>query len=586
MPEESGAVTQQDKEAADHKARQLEEAVALLEANRLEEAIAALRLVVSNQPQEAIAWANMGVAYGRLQKFEDAVTSLEKAAALDTNSPEILSNLGSAYYQTGRFEKAARSYRRAAQAGEKNAPAYFGLGNSLCELERYEEAQAAFESAILADARMAHAHYRLGVLHCHFNRFADGVRSLRRAAELAPTDNDILFHLAQGLAEIGDHERALEIYGQVGASENYTEAEINLSKAMAMAAAGRYEEALPIYRSVLSLVPQSLDACLGLARTLVALKEFGEAEEMIKAARRLDPESVEAIIVTGEARAYAGRNEEAAELFRQAATHAAATSRQRGNAYYNLSGLQMKLNRHEEAIAAALRARLEGQQLPERAAKLAAAYFSAGRYKDAATLYEETRSLNPRWPHVDLNLGLSYYHAGDRARARASWERAVARHQCPHSQTYLAELYFQTKEDDLAVESLRSAIRNAPAMVEPVMRLACYYQEQERAMEAIPLFAKAALLAPDNHGIFNNLAMALMTSGLYKEAAPVFERLLELQPEAHSARVDLAVCLSAAGIEPERIEALKAELREQSTEHAERLDERLRAQQAVELKPE
>ncbi|HXG01995.1 MAG TPA: tetratricopeptide repeat protein, partial [Candidatus Binatia bacterium] len=107
-------------------------------------------------------------------------------------------------------------------------------------------------------------------------------------------------------------EKAVEL------DPNFAEAHMNLG--VALAEAGRWEEAVPAYRRALALptlaTPHVAYQNLGLA--LYHLKRYREAEEALRVALRLDPQMSAAYYNLGLVLAAQNRRDEARFAFRRA----------------------------------------------------------------------------------------------------------------------------------------------------------------------------------------------------------------------------------------------------------------------------
>ncbi len=89
--------------------------LALLESEQghFDRAAQSARRAVDWKPDDAQAWAQLGLAQQGLGDLANARASLEKAQALDPASAEIVNNLGSVYYREGEFELAREAFQRA-----------------------------------------------------------------------------------------------------------------------------------------------------------------------------------------------------------------------------------------------------------------------------------------------------------------------------------------------------------------------------------------------------------------------------------------------------------------------------------------
>lgn len=67
-----------------------------------------------------------------------------------------------------------------------------------------------------------------------------------------------------------------------------------------------------------------------------------------------------------------------------------------------------------------------GPAMLAEAPELAARTLAAGRSGDALVTLERASLANPHDPAVLINLGIAYAHAGDEAKARVAFEKALA----------------------------------------------------------------------------------------------------------------------------------------------------------------
>ncbi len=220
--------------------------------------------------------------------------------------------------------------------------------------------------------------------------------------------------------------------------------------------AGRLEQAVALYRLVLSTEPKNPDALqlLGLAtlhggdpvgalplierailarpgvggwhttrgQALVALKRRPEALAAFREAITLNPTDVAAQDGAAKLLRQAGRLQEAATLLEAALTYvqdAPALHLSLGNTY-------QALDRMRDAEACFRRAlALDDSSGPTRA-NLALALFLLGERDEAIARYREALTLSPDVATIHLGLGWALFGAADLAEAKACFEHALA----------------------------------------------------------------------------------------------------------------------------------------------------------------
>ncbi len=85
--------------------------------------------------------------------------------------------------------------------------------------QRYEAARSGYEELLSHFPDAPILHYNFGLLLYECQNFGEARTSFNRAAELQPSDNDILFNLALSCKQTGDIETALKYYLEVLKSE-------------------------------------------------------------------------------------------------------------------------------------------------------------------------------------------------------------------------------------------------------------------------------------------------------------------------------------------------------------------------------
>lgn len=152
-----------------------------------------------------------------------------------------------------------------------------------------------------------------------------------------------------------------------------------------------YNDAYSAYRRAVNLAPDSLAACMGMARTSAMLHDPGEALSWIRRAERLAPDDPELTDLRGRMLLLAGRLDEAAAVL-QRATRA---SPRRVASYLNLASAYATLGRHDEAVQQAQTAAMLAPRDPVTQLALALHLDKAGQGQAAERHYRRALELNP-----------------------------------------------------------------------------------------------------------------------------------------------------------------------------------------------
>lgn len=160
-------------------------------------------------PHHPRVQANLGMALLRADRAEEAVRFLEGATTSSPEEAHLWSHLGEACLATNRFRQALESFDRALALTPDD---YVLLGNralALCHLSRPEPALAGLERALELAPQEARLWAIRGLALEQAMRPDEALASFDRSLELNPRDPDSWTHKAQHLLQRGQAEEAV-----------------------------------------------------------------------------------------------------------------------------------------------------------------------------------------------------------------------------------------------------------------------------------------------------------------------------------------------------------------------------------------
>ena len=173
-----------------------------------------------------------------------------------------------------------------------------------------------------------------------------------------------------------------------------------LQEAVKLHKAGHPHEALQLYRKILAVRPDQVDALnLGGVANL-ELNHIGEAVKLLQVAVRLQPSYAEAHNNLGNALQAAGRLDEAAAAYRRAI----GIKPDYAEAHYNLGILLQKSSDSSDAMAAYRRAIEINPNLAEAHASLGAMLLDFGELDDAIAACRRSIEIKPDYAAAHRNL--------------------------------------------------------------------------------------------------------------------------------------------------------------------------------------
>jgi protein O-GlcNAc transferase len=252
------------------------------QAGRLAEAEQIYRQILTQAPQCAEPYGNLGELLRQTGWLDEAIAACQRAIQLNDNLFQAHVGLGNALRESRRFEEAAAAYRGAIQLNGNSAEAHCNLGNTLQDLGRSEEAIAAYAEAIRLKPDTAEMHGNLGIVLAERGRLGDAIAAYQRAIKLKPDYSDAYYNLGRALFEAGRLDEAVAAYeGAIRLRGDSAQSYNNLG--IALCEKNLLQEAAAALGRAIVLKPDYAEAHNNLGNIL---KEMGRIQEAIAAYRR------------------------------------------------------------------------------------------------------------------------------------------------------------------------------------------------------------------------------------------------------------------------------------------------------------
>jgi len=181
-----------------------QQAGALLQAGRLDDALIVARQILAIQPRRADVHAFAGMVALRMG---DPETATEHYRAAITHEPQFFEahyNLGRALQQRGELDAAADAYRNAITIKPDLAPAHHNLGNTLMALGRHADAADAYAHTLELAPDAADSQRNLGLALQKLERYEEAEEAFRAALLARPDWNEAHNNLTDTLLAKGD----------------------------------------------------------------------------------------------------------------------------------------------------------------------------------------------------------------------------------------------------------------------------------------------------------------------------------------------------------------------------------------------
>ncbi|MEB3830724.1 tetratricopeptide repeat protein [Phormidium sp. CCY1219] len=249
-------------------------------ARQWEAAIACYREALNRDPNKPTVRRLLAEVYTLQGDFPEAIAQCQTALKLAPDFAEAYKTLGNALSNMGNLPAAQRAYSRAVEIMPDFAAAHANLGSALYRQGQLEEAIACYKNAIAAQPTLAGVHWNLGQIYSDLGRFAQALASWQQALALQPqmAGFQSYLKLGNGLLELERLDEAISSYHRaIALQPDSAEAYSNLSTALAKQ--NRLDEAVAFLNRAIALNPTLPGLHFNLGKTL--LQQFPNTHPLI-----------------------------------------------------------------------------------------------------------------------------------------------------------------------------------------------------------------------------------------------------------------------------------------------------------------
>jgi tetratricopeptide (TPR) repeat protein len=243
-----------------------------------EEAIAAIKAIIAEDPGISDAHFSLGNIYYKSKRFEEALESFKISLDLKPDDSFAVINIANALQALGRSEEAERFVLDRLAKGLEDPQLYFLLGNVRVRRGDPDGAVPYFEQCLAANPQSASAHNALAAIYLNKDRLDEAEAHLEAAAAISPRLTSLRFNQAQLFEKRGRFDEAAESYLQeIQDSPRNFRALFNISRVYRLA--GREDDELTTLKRTIEVEPDFPVAYFYLAR--IHLRRGQDYEEAI-----------------------------------------------------------------------------------------------------------------------------------------------------------------------------------------------------------------------------------------------------------------------------------------------------------------
>ncbi len=286
------------------------------------------------------------------------------------------------------------------------------------------------------------------------------------------------------------------------------------------------EQALPLLREAVDRQPSNVAALDLLAEAAQSAARWEEAKFALKSALTYQKDNIELSLRLGEVYLAMGDTSAARDVFRGVIKRFPHSDR----AWAALGLIEAELGKRDEALAKLQRALEENPLLPEVQLAYGELLLQAGKADEALQALRTAANLLDQDPQVEARLGQALLALGNGKDALGKLDAGVAGGFTPQD-VLRARLLGQIEAGNLAEarrELASGALNSGTDTTLLTGLVALASASPDKALES---FRNAARERPNDPAVLNLVGIALFRLARYQDAVPLFGRAAELAPK-------------------------------------------------------
>jgi len=308
--------------------------------------------------------------------------------------------------------------------------------------------------------------------------------------------------------------------------------------------AGDLKQASDIYKKILRVKPNNIDAIRFLEMICCQLGDFDDAIGYIKKEIQLTPSNADVYYKLGTVLRAKGLFSGAIDYFRKAIT----LNPHSPEAYYNLGLALENTGQLDEAILNYQKAVQIEPGLVEAYNNLGILLSAKGRLEEAITHFQKAIRINPNCADIYNNLGLALKDKGNVDEAIINFKKAFILNPALAVAYFNLGVALQDKRQlDEAINFYKKALQINPDLDGAYNNIGDILAGKGHFDEAITYFQKAIALNPNLTGAYYNLGNIFKDKGQPEEAISFYQKALQIDPNYAEAHFNMAFALLLSG---------------------------------------
>jgi tetratricopeptide (TPR) repeat protein len=301
--------------------------------------------------------------------------------------------------------------------------------------------------------------------------------------------------------------------------------------------------------------PKDVMAHERLGRRLLAIGQFKQAQDELRAVLEIAPAHPDANLMMASIAAREGRRDEAANYARAVLR----TNPSHVDANLFMAVYLAQSGRPEEAVKHLETALPVNSNRSDVKFQLGLLYAQVGRLPDALRLARELQKSEPKSFAPPLLMGAVFIGQQKPQEAIEAFNSALKlKGDLPEAHRGLGQAYQMLNQPDRAAESYQRALTLNGKDVASLNNLAWLLLEvRKKPDEALPLATKAEQLAPTSPEVLDTLGWVYYRRGAFPEAEKTLLRAVERAPNNGTIRYHLGMTYARLGKKQDAVSALR-----------------------------
>jgi tetratricopeptide (TPR) repeat protein len=333
-------------------------ALALEQEGKVAEAEAEWRMLLSSQPNDAEAYARLGLLEARQAHYNEAIVLYHKALNLNPKMPSLRLNLGLAYFKVGDLPAATKTFEPLLKSEPGSSP-----------------------EALRLVTLLGLAHYAMG-------EYAAAVPYLKQATAADPGNLPFRLSLAQSCLRTKQYQCVLDVYREI-LTLNAESAEADMLAGEAYDELKNDAGAIAEFKAAVKADPKMPDVQFGYGYLLWRVLKFDEAEEAFRSELANNPEHPLALAYLGDTLIRLHRSAEAVPYL----GHAMRVQPSIAIAHVDLGVIYEGQGRKDDAVRELKTAERLSPGDSSIHFRLGRFYESIGRKAEAKAEFDKTRNM-------------------------------------------------------------------------------------------------------------------------------------------------------------------------------------------------